>query len=61
MLNTGLRTGEALGLLNSDVDLENRILHVRQGVKEIARRDGTAALSGREVKVGKLKTACVPN
>ena len=57
MLNTGLRTGEALGLLNSDIDLKNRVLHVRQGVKEIARRDGTAALSGREVKVGKLKTA----
>ena len=38
MLNTGLRTGEALGLLNSDVDLENRVLRIRQGVKEIARR-----------------------
>ena len=30
MLNTGLRTSEALDLLNSDVDLENRVLHVRQ-------------------------------
>ena len=28
MLNTGLRTGEALGLLNSDIDLENRVLHL---------------------------------
>ena len=57
MLNTGLRTGEMLGLLNSDVDLENRVVHVRQGVKEISRRDGTEAESGREVAIGKLKSA----
>ena len=57
MLNTGLRTGEVLGLLNSDIDLENRVLHLQRGVKEIARRDGLEATSGREVKVGKLKTA----
>ena len=57
MLNTGLRTGEMLGLLNSDVDLENRVVHVRQGVKEISKRDGVDAASGREVAVGKLKSA----
>lgn len=57
MLNTGLRTGEMLGLLNSDVDLENRVMHIRQGVKEISRRDGVDAASGREVAVGKLKSA----
>ena len=57
MLNTGLRTGEALGLLNSDIDLEHRVIHLQRGVKEIARREGTEATSGREVKVGKLKTA----
>ena len=28
MLNTGLRTGELLGLLNSDIDLERRVLHL---------------------------------
>ena len=33
MLNTGLRTGEALGLLNSDIDLENRVIHLQRGVK----------------------------
>ena len=43
MLNTGLRTGELLGLLNSDIDLE--------------RRDGLQAEHGRDVKVGKLKSA----
>lgn len=57
MLNTGLRTGEALGLLNSDIDLEHRVIHLQRGVKEISRRDGTEATSGREVSVGKLKTA----
>lgn len=57
MLNTGLRTGEVLGLLNSDVDLEHRVIHLQGGVKEISRRDGTEATSGREVSVGKLKTA----
>ncbi len=35
MLNTGLRTGELLGLLNSDIDLENRVLHINQAVKEV--------------------------
>ena len=56
MLNTGLRTGELLGLLNSDVDLENRVIHLQRGVKEIQKRDGIEAGSGREVKIGKLKT-----
>nr|WP_326185554.1 site-specific integrase [uncultured Oscillibacter sp.] len=57
MLNTGLRTGEALGLLNNDIDLEGRVIHLQRGVKEVAKRDGLEATSGREVKVGKLKTA----
>ena len=57
MLNTGLRTGEMLGILNSDVDLENKVLHVRQGVKEIYHRNGLNIDSGRDVKVGKLKSA----
>ena len=57
MLNTGLRTGELLGLLNSDIDLEKKMLTVRQGVKEVSRRDGTEFTSGREIKVGKPKSA----
>ena len=57
MLNTGLRTGEVLGLLNSDIDLNRRVIHLQRGVKEISRREGTEPTSGREVKVGKLKTA----
>ena len=57
MLNTGLRTGEALGLLNSDIDLENRVMHLNRGVKEISKRNGVTAEKGREVKVGKLKSA----
>lgn len=57
MLNTGLRTEELFGLLNSDIDLENRTLTVRQGVKETSKRVETEAVPGREVKVGKPKTA----
>ena len=57
MLNTGLRTGKTLGLLNSDIDLENRVIHFKRGVKEISKRDGVTAQSGREVAVRKLKSA----
>ena len=57
MLNTGLRTGELLGLLNRDIDLERKTLTVRQGVKEVARRNGADLTSGREVKIGKPKSA----
>ena len=57
MLNTGLRTGELLGLLNSDIDLENKTLTVRQGVKEIFKRDGVKSAGGTEIKVGKPKSA----
>ena len=56
MLNTGLRTGELLGLLNADIDLEKKTLIVRQGVKEVSRRNGTEFTSGREIKVGKPKS-----
>lgn len=57
MLNTGLRTGEVLGLINSDIDIKNRVMHLNRGVKEISKRDGVTAEKGREVKVGKLKSA----
>ena len=56
MLNTGLRTGEMLGLLNNDIDLENRVMHLQRGVKEITKRNGIDAEHGRELKVGKLKS-----
>ena len=49
MLNTGF--------LNSDVDLQNRVLHLERGVKEIWSRDGLQAEPARDVKVGKLKSA----
>ena len=57
LFNTGLRTGEVLGLLNSDVDLDKKVLHLQRGVKEVSRRDGVEFTSGREVKIGKLKSA----
>jgi len=56
MLNTGLRTGELLGLLNSDIDLENKTLTVRQGIKEIVNRDGIGK-TAMKIKVGKPKSA----
>ena len=58
MLNTGLRTGEVLGLLNSDIDLENRVLHVQRGVKQRNVRDGYEQVGPKtEMVVGKLKSA----
>ena len=56
MLNTGLRTGEVLALLNSDVDLENRVLHVRQGMKEVRKREGAEPVRGKEIQIGKTKS-----
>ncbi len=58
MLNTGLRTGEALGLLNSDIDLDKRVMHVQRGTKEVISRDGLENLhQGSEMRIGKLKSA----
>ena len=48
MLNTGLRTGEALGPLNSDIDLENQVIHLQRGAKEIARREGGESTNGQD-------------
>jgi len=57
MLNTGLRAGEMLGVLNSDIDLERRVLHIHRGVKVVNKRDGVERSNGStEVKVGKLKS-----
>ena len=42
MLNTGLRTGEVLGLINSDIDLEKRELSVIRAVKEVSNVTRTA-------------------
>ena len=58
MLNTGLRAGEMLGVLNADIDLERRVLHLQRGVKVVNKRNGVELLDGSiEVKVGKLKSA----
>ena len=58
MLNTGMRAGEMLGVLNSDIDLENRVIQLQRGVKVVNKRNGTELLDGStEIKVGKLKSA----
>lgn len=51
------RTGEMLGLLNSDIDLENRVMHIQRSVKEISKRNGVEIEKVRELKVGKTKSA----
>ena len=56
MLNTGLRVGELAGLLNEDIDLENRVLHVRRSVKEVYHREDGEFHHGRDMKVGKPKS-----
>ncbi len=56
MLNTGIRSGEALGLKNSDIDLEKKQLYIQSSVKEIYKRDGTRVIGGKTTKVGKTKT-----
>ena len=57
MLNTGLRAGEMLGILNSDIDLERRVLHIQRGVKVVNKRDGAERSDGStELRVGKLKS-----
>ena len=57
ILNTGLRRGELCGLLNSDIDMNDKILHVRRSVKEFSRRKGMKKLSGQEICVGLPKTS----
>lgn len=56
VLNMGLRTGELLGPLNSDTNLERKTLMVRQGVKEVLRRDSVEFIGVLEIKVGKPKS-----
>ena len=34
MLNTGLRTAEALGLINSDIDLEKKVMPFKEVLKK---------------------------
>ena len=46
-----------LGVLNSDIDLDNKTMRIRQAVKTIEKRDGTKALSKKDIKVGKTKSA----
>ena len=45
-----------LMLINSDIDLENRVIHLQRGVKEVHVRDGLEYVPKLEVKVGKLKS-----
>ena len=57
MLNTGMRAGEACGIINSDIDLEKRVIHLQRGVKEVHVRENMENQGRLEVQVGKLKSA----
>lgn len=37
--------------------MNKKVLYVQRGVKEVSRRNGTESTSGREIKVGKPKSA----
>ena len=56
MLNTGLRRGEACGLINSDIDLDRRVLHIRRAVKEVNHREGMEVGKGQDIIVGPPKS-----
>ena len=57
MLNTGLRKCEVLGLLNSDIDVANRVMHINRAVKEVSKRDRSLAVNGKEMIIGNMKTS----
>lgn len=43
-----LDAGELLGLLNSDIDLKHKFREVRQGIKEVCKRDGVEHTAASE-------------
>ena len=45
------------GIINSDIDLEKRVLHLQRGVKEVHVRENMENQGRLEVQVGKLKRA----
>ena len=52
VLQTGLRVGEVLGLKWSDVDFENRVLHVQRSLKQ-DKENKTLVLGETKTKAGK--------
>ena len=60
MLNTGLRTGEVLGLINSDIDLDNREMLVVRAVKEV-RGDFTRPSTFRSRRYTLLDFSGIPH
>lgn len=52
-----MRAGEACGIINSDIDFENRVLHLQRGAKEVRARENKENQGRLELQIGKLKTA----
>ena len=57
MLNTGLRMGEAIGLMKEDWNKENNTLHVQRNVQSVLKRDREGnRLQGKELIYNTTKT-----
>ena len=56
MLNTGVRPGEMIAVMNRDINIEKKEMKIKNAVKEIYKREGTKATGGKTTKVGKTKT-----
>lgn len=39
MMNTGIRLGEAIGIKVSDIDFDNRTIHIRRNLQSVSKRD----------------------
>ena len=57
MLNTGLRTGEVLGLINSDIDLDNREMLVVRAVMKTAASKRTIPLNSTAIEMIRILRA----
>lgn len=55
--NTGMRVGELIGLKIEDVDLENRIIHIRRNIQSVKKRDKDGKpVKGKEIVQNSTKT-----
>lgn len=54
MLNTGIRSGECLGILKSDIDFEKKTLHIQRNVAIVRQRDNeddVTEITGYEINI----------
>lgn len=57
MLHTGIRMGEAIGLLKSDWDKESSTIHVQRNVQSVSKRDASGnRVRGKHLIINTTKT-----